>query len=64
MQYAKPDIDTSFLWVQEKNASKKMNYEKIPGKDNPADLFTKFLSGDEISRHMASMNLRVQVRSR
>lgn len=49
-------IDTSFLWVQEKNASKEIKYGKIQGKDNPADLFTKFLSGDEIDKHMTAMN--------
>ena len=49
-------IDTSFLWVQEKSASKEIKYGKIPGKDNPADLFTKFLSGDEIDKHMTAMD--------
>ena len=44
------------MWVQEKNASKEIKYGKVPSKDNPADLFTKFLSGDEIDKHMAAMS--------
>jgi hypothetical protein len=50
-------IDTSFLWVQEKNASKEIRYGKISGKENPADLFTKFLSGEEIGKHMQTLNV-------
>ena len=33
-----------------------MKYGKISGEDNPADLFSKFPSGDEIMKHMATMS--------
>ncbi len=48
-------VNTNFLWVQEKSASKELVYSKVSGKENPADLFTKFLSCDDIDRHMAKM---------
>ena len=36
-------IDTSFLWVQEMAATQRLKYAKVLGKDNPAELFTKYL---------------------
>ena len=50
-------IGASFLWVQEQGATREIDYEKIAGKENPADLFTKHLSGDDIDKHMASMQI-------
>ena len=41
-------IDTNFLWVQEKQATKQIAYEKTAGNTNPADLLTKALTGDRI----------------
>ena len=49
-------IDAIFLRVQEKKASKEIKRGEILGKDNPADLFTKFPSGDEIDKHMTAMD--------
>ena len=41
-------IDASFLRVQEKSATKEIDYGKIAGKENQADLFAKYLGGDKI----------------
>ena len=48
-------IDTHYLWVQEKAASKELQYSKVPGKLNMADLMTKYLAEGEIQRHMWAM---------
>ena len=45
--------DASFLWVEEGSATREMDYGSNAGKDNPADLFTKYLSGGETDRPMA-----------
>ena len=37
-------LNTAYLWVQEKAAEKEIKYNKVPGQDNVADLFTKPLS--------------------
>ena len=36
-------LNTSWLWVQEKAASRELQYHKVRGSDNSADLFTKAL---------------------
>jgi hypothetical protein len=42
-------LNTNLLWVQEKSANKELTYTKVAGKENPADLYTKFLSGDDMT---------------
>ena len=34
-------IDTGHLWIQEVAAKGRLKYEKVLGRDNPADLYTK-----------------------
>ena len=36
-------IDTGLLWIQQTAAEQRLKYLKVLGKDNPADLYTKFL---------------------
>ena len=36
---------------------KQIEYLKAAGKDNPADLYTKYLSGDDVNEHAAFMHI-------
>ena len=40
--------DTNYLWIQEKTAKGDLNFQKVAGVDNGADLFTETLSWNEI----------------
>ena len=46
------NLDTNYLWIQEKAAKGDLNFKKVAGVDNGADLFTKTLSCDEIQSHI------------
>ena len=48
-------LDTSYLWIQEKSMNDELQYRKVAGTKNAADLFTKVLSWDELKRHMDTM---------
>ena len=48
-------LNTSWLWVQEKEASRELRYQKVRSSDNSADLFTKARDHDSIRRHTESM---------
>ena len=48
-------LNTSCLWVQEKEASRELQYHKVKGSDNCAGLFTKALEHDGIRRHTEAM---------
>ena len=48
-------IDTGLLWIQEKNETKQLRFDKIPGHVNPADMYTKYLGSDAIEKHMATL---------
>ena len=37
-------LDTNYLWIQERAAKGDLNFKKVAGVDNGADLFTKTLS--------------------
>ena len=43
-------INISLLWVQEQETLKKLYYEKVPGQDNPADLFTKGVGREKLQQ--------------
>ena len=43
--------NTNWLWVQEKEASREVQYRKLTGSDNSADLLTKALDHDSSVRH-------------
>ena len=49
-------IDVHWLWIQERIKAGDLSANKVPGKENPADLLTKHLSGDEIQKHMRLLN--------
>ena len=44
-------LDTDYLWIQEQAAKGDVNFKKVAGVDNGADLFTKTLSWNEIQYH-------------
>ena len=48
-------IDTGMLWIQQTAAEKRLEYGKVLGTDNPADLMTKHLSADMIERHCTKL---------
>ena len=44
-------LDTHLLWVQQAVRSRRIDLRKIPGEENPADLFTKYLvSRDKVGQ--------------
>ena len=45
-------IDTHFLWVQQRVHRGDFIVSKVWGKENPADLLTKFLDAETIRKHM------------
>ena len=48
-------LDTSYLWIQEKAMNEELQYQKIAGNKNAADLFTKVLAWDRMKQHMEGM---------
>ena len=44
-------LDTNYLWIQDKAAKGDLNFKKVAGFDNGADLFTKSLSWSEVQSH-------------
>ena len=45
------------LWVQQKQEDAELDFQKVHGKENPADVFTKFLSRPEIMGHLRRMSM-------
>merc|ERR1711884_807467 len=43
-------IDTGYLWIQQTAAEKRLKFGKVLGRDNPADLYTKYLDWESIRR--------------
>ena len=44
-------LDTQYLWVQEKAVRKELEFRKVKGKENAADLFTKALKWEDVESH-------------
>ena len=51
-------MDVHFLWLQGHVRKGTLELEKIDGKKNPADLFTKYLSREEVDRHLERMGCK------
>ena len=52
-------LDTSYLWVQEVSAMKRLRYEKVDGKKNAADLMTKNVSRELSEAHCDKLNVKI-----
>ena len=48
-------IQTGVLWIQQAAADQRLRYGKVPGKENPADLYTTFLDAATISTHIRKL---------
>ena len=53
-------IDTSLLWVQETAASQGLKYEKVLGRYNPADFYTKYLDTNTMDHHVGNLGYKHQ----
>ena len=49
-------INVSSLWVQEKQDRKDLEYRKVLGTDNPADMMTKHLLREPLDKCMGQLN--------
>ena len=45
-------LDTEDLWIHEKCRTNEIDLQKIDGKNNPADLFTKHLGRSDMQTHL------------
>ena len=52
-------LEGAEIWIQQVIRSGAASIVKINGKQNPADLFTKYLARVEIIRHMAVLGFEV-----
>jgi len=50
-------ISVQYLWIQDKVRTGGLAVSKVPGHDNPADLFTKHLCADAMQRHVGALGL-------
>jgi len=50
-------IDTSYLWIQQVSAEKKLAFGKVDGKENIADMMTKNLSRELSEEHCGRIHL-------
>lgn len=53
-------IDTGLLWIQQTAAEKRLEYAKVLGAENLADLMTKYLTQEVSERHCAKLNLQFE----
>ena len=51
-------IDTGFLWIQEASAKRSIQFEKVRGDSNVADLMTKHLVTETAEKHFQSLGLK------
>ena len=49
-------IQTGLLWIQQVSAQKRLAFGKVLGKENLADLFTKYLDSNTIGQHLQRLN--------
>ena len=50
-------LDTSILWVQQKELKERLMFQKVLGTENPSDLMTKYLTKESIDKNMDLLNM-------
>ena len=50
-------LDASMLWIQQRVKDNAVILTKVPGKENPSDSLTKYLSGPELAAHLPRMGM-------
>ena len=50
-------LSTSTLWLQEQELKRAVEIVKVPGSQNVADIFTKYLGHARMEQHLTTMNL-------
>jgi len=53
-------LEGAEIWIQQVLRSGAASVVKINGKENPADLFTKYLTRNEIIRHMSVLGFELK----
>ena len=53
-------LETGYLWLQAAVAKKRLSVRKVNGAENPADLFTKFLSSGDIWKRLEHMQMNAE----
>ena len=49
-------IDRGLLWIQQTSAERRLKFNKVFGKNNPADLFTKHIDITTIEKHTRTVS--------
>ena len=50
-------LDCQSLWIQDAVRERRINLEKVPGTENPADLMTKYLDSKSMDTMLNKMNI-------
>ena len=50
-------VIASILWVQQDRIRRILQYQKVNGKENPSDILTKYVAGDNIKDAMAQVGI-------
>ena len=50
-------INIGLLWVQERRERQELNFYKVKGEKNPADLLTKYLAAERAKQHEEALGL-------
>ena len=53
-------ININTLWIQGVQDSDNVEFQKVLGTENPADLMTKYLTRDTINKHMLTMGQEIR----
>ena len=53
-----PHLDTSLLWIQQTAAERHLAFAKMLGKNDPADLCTKYLDQQTSDTHVRTLNYK------
>ena len=53
-------LETGYLWLQAAVKAKRLQVRKVPGVDNPDDLFTKHLSASDMWKHLEKLQITAE----
>ena len=52
--------ETQALWIQDAVQSRRLGLDKVPGRDNPSDLQTKYLDATSMAKHLRRIGAQIR----
>ncbi len=57
-------VQVKYLWIQQETYEKRIEIQKVKGTENPADVCTKYLKGEDMYKVLKKFGVRIKFKAK